>query len=1146
MMRRLALCGSVLVALVGGAVVSGAAVRTVTESARDIPLAYDVDVVVVGGTSRGVAAAVAAKKAGASVFLAASRPYLGEDICATYRLWLEPGEEPDCELAEAMFSPPTLPTLHSKLANRLPFTYEASLAATARHPDPNNTRLTDRKHQSASQESAQYDGDVSIVADLGRVTDFAGIDLVAFFRMRDFGVGKVIVSISDDQKEWSVIDEVEQRMPTNAGDYAMTLSSSAAAKARYVKLDCERGSRCGRILLGELIIGSTEPADVPAASKERRATTPMTVKRVLDEALLDANIEYLYGSYVTEVLRDPEGKLAGIVMANRSGRQAVRGKVIIDATDRAVAARIAGAAFAPYPGGMHVFSRIVVGGEPGDDARDTGLHFHVGGMKNRAHAVYEHKLELPMRDGSWGSFVRADQEARNRTWQMGQAAASERLFQVPPDPLKSRRGGGRRAAEDAFPLDALRPAKVDGLYVLGGCADVSRELAAGLMRPIQGIRLGRRVGAAAAAEAKSRKRVAAKRLVVGGVDGDGSIRADVGEMLDGLRWRRTEGSVHSPARGLPVLARYDTVVVGGGTGGAPAGIGAARGGARTLVIEYLHGFGGVGTLGRIAKYYHGNRVGFTSEVDEGVESLTVNKAPKGWNIEAKMEWLRSELGKAGGDVWFQSLGVGSVVEGKRFTGVVVATPFGRGVVMANTVIDATGNAVIPACTGLETQRITGEHMSVQGTGLPPMTPGESYQNSDWTFVDDDDVLDMWRIHVVAKNKYRDAFDLGQLIDTRARRRIVGDTMITPMDIINKRVYPDVITVSKSNFDNHGFSSHDIFMVTPPDKRGLVANVPYRALMPRGYDGILVIGLGMSAHGDAMPVLRMQPDVQNHGYAAGRASAMAAAEGTTARNVDIKGLQDHLVEVGIIPEAFIGAKDSYPIGPERMGTAVESIGRDYTGIAQVLTQPGTAVPLLREAWKKTDDEAAKLRYAHVLGLLRDGTGSTTLIKAVGAAEWDKGWNFRGMGQFGATTSPVDNLVIALGRTGDKGAIPVLVEKTRQLTPESEFSHCRAVAMAFESIRDPRAAEPLADLLQKPGIGGHAFLEIQDVIERSPASMTDNSTRNNSLRELILARALYRCGDRDGLGERILTKYASDYRGHYATHARAVLAGGSSNH
>ena len=118
--------------------------------------------------------------------------------------------------------------------------------------------------------------------------------------------------------------------------------------------------------------------------------------------------------------------------------------------------------------------------------------------------------------------------------------------------------------------------------------------------------------------------------------------------------------------------------------------------------------------------------------------------------------------------------------------------------------------------------------------------------------------------------------------------------------------------------------------------------------------------------------------------------------------------------------------------------------------------------------------------------------------------------------------------------------VLIEKAEQLTPSSDFSHFRALAIAFESIRDPRAAKPLAELLRMPGVGGHAFQEIHDVIRRTPKGIGDNSTRNVSLRELILARALYRCGDHEGLGEKTLKAYRTDFRGHYATHARAILA------
>ena len=296
---------------------------------------------------------------------------------------------------------------------------------------------------------------------------------------------------------------------------------------------------------------------------------------------------------------------------------------------------------------------------------------------------------------------------------------------------------------------------------------------------------------------------------------------------------------------------------------------------------------------------------------------------------------------------------------------------------------------------------------------------------------------------------------------------------------------------------------------------------------------------MSAHADALPVMRMQRDVENHSYAAGYASAMAAREATTVRKIDVRQLQRHLADIGTIPEELIGARDSYPLSPESIKEAVTSLGDDYTGIAQILTQPDTAIPLMRKAYMDADDEAVKLRYAHVLGMLGEGTGVESLIRAIRDAEWDEGYNFSGFGNFQQTTSPLDNLIIALGRTGDRRAIPVLIEKCRHLQAKSEFSHFRAVSMAFESIGDPQAAEPLARLLHMPGATGHAFLEIHDVVARTPTGRGDDTTRNASLRELILARALYRCGDFKGIGRKTLEAYRNDMRGHYAIHARDVL-------
>src|SRR5690606_35857343 len=113
--------------------------------------------------------------------------------------------------------------------------------------------------------------------------------------------------------------------------------------------------------------------------------------------------------------------------------------------------------------------------------------------------------------------------------------------------------------------------------------------------------------------------------------------------------------------------------------------------------------------------------------------------------------------------------------------------------------------------------------------------------------------------------------------TRERRRVVGDFTISALDIYNGRTYPDTISIHKSSFDTHGFTEDPFFALKPPALGGVdvTAYVPYRSLLPKGLEGIIVTGLGASAHRDAMPVIRMQACLQNQGYAVGLATSMAA-------------------------------------------------------------------------------------------------------------------------------------------------------------------------------------------------------------------------------------------------------------------------------
>jgi hypothetical protein len=1118
--------------------------KEVYEAPRNLPVVHEVDVVVVGGSSGGVAAAVEAARNGARVFLAAPRTYLGEDLCSPYRLWLEPGETPNSELARELFKPTT-----SAIPASVPFVYAASLTSAKVHEDSvPPSRLGDGKWSSAASESVQYDGDVVLQIDLGREQKIQKVHVLAYQRDGEFEVASVHIASSPDQKEWQSLAVIENdRLGQGSHEgLALDLSAPTMTQTRYLRLEVKKGPQAKRILLGEIVVEEqkTEPQSL-AASSHARVVTPMQVKHVLDQALIQAKVPFLFSSYVTDVLRDRQGQPAGVVIANRSGRQAVIAKVIIDATEQGTVARLAKVPFTAFPSGIQTFRWNVVGGQ-----RATNENLSVSARKEpimvmdrkgAGHQVTEYQVRVPMENGRFAAYAAAEQLARDLTWTQEQVDASEVPFLISPDHIRSQQSQtGAWVGADTVAIKTLQPEKNDRIFVLGGCADLSREAAAELVKPLNLIHVGTRVGKAAATFAQRLPQPDEAHLP--GVTAPVELAGEVREIGPETSPRQINAQrIPAERQAVPVIGEYDVVVVGGGTGGSPAAISAGRQGVRTLLIEYLHTLGGVGTAGYISSYYYGNRVGFTQELEEGMAGFNDPESRRnaGWNPDWKSEWYRRELRKAKVDLWLGTLGLGAYVEKGRVCGVVVVTPQGRGVVLAKMVIDSTGNADIAAAAGAPCRYTDDSDIAVQGTGLPPRELGGRYTNTDYTFVDDTDIVDIWRTFVTARQKFASAYDLGQLVDSRERRQVLGEFTLSPMDMMLGRTFPDTVVITKSNFDSHGFTIHPMFLIRPPDRKEMAVRVPFRCLIPRGLDRILVTGLGVSAHRDALPVIRMQADIQNQGYACGVAASMILRKNCGVRELDLKVLQQNLVQKGILPESVLTENDSFPLPQERLVKAVTQVAHEYDELEVLLTNPEAAKPLLREALARSNSAPAQLIYAHILGMLGDPSGARVIAEAVVGTSWDTGWNYTGMGQYGMSLSPLDSLLIALGRSGDKRALGPILAKVGELRADSEFSHFRAVAMALESLADPAAAKPLAALLQKPGVSGHAVTNIEAALRDNPASGTDTTTRNRALTELILARALYRCGDDQGLGEKILKQYAQDLHGHYARHAQAVL-------
>lgn len=73
-----------------------------------------------------------------------------------------------------------------------------------------------------------------------------------------------------------------------------------------------------------------------------------------------------------------------------------------------------------------------------------------------------------------------------------------------------------------------------------------------------------------------------------------------------------------------------------------------------------------------------------------------------------------------------------------------------------------------------------------------------------------------------------------------------------------------------------------------------------------------------------------------------------------------------------------------------------------------------------------------------------------------------------------------------------------------------------------------------------MAGHAQTSQAEAQEALTDVINENDVRNRALRELHVARALWRCGDTPAqLGEKTLAAYSRDLRGPLARHALAVL-------
>jgi len=864
---------------------------------------------------------------------------------------------------------------------------------------------------------------------------------------------------------------------------------------------------------------------------------------------------------------DEKGTPRGLTIVNRSGRQAIRAKVVIDATPNGVLVRQCPDALTPFKPGKKETSFTVIG-EKLKDGDETVSGSQIPGVKfkskftqkikkkkknvTKEYSAYKYDATIELKEDTFRARSSADNRVRSMVYDPTMADHSESLLLFPERMIITENSD----REENYSLNNFRPKGIDNLFVLSGYAGVKDTAARHklVQSPCLFAPIGQRVGAEAAKVADTIS--SPEKIDYMPVSGEKGELA-VSELANSFRFRdrpQLELSEHD----LPVLGRWDVVVVGAGTSGAPAALGAARSGAKTLAIEYMDELGGVGTAGLISTYWFGHRFGYTAEVDKALGTK------ESWSQIQKSEWLRSQLLKSGAEVWFSSFGCGVVMKGNKVSGVIVATPFGRGVVLADVVIDGTGNSDIAAAANANTHYSISKRgdLSVQITNNPVRKLGAGTHNPARYMIHDSDVFDRWHLKLSGRAKYKSEHDMAQLIPSRDRRRIVGDYVLTTEDILTKRTFPDTISHHKSNFDAGAHPDTEMFLVKDMKGPVFTCDLPYRSVTPQGLEGILVTGLGASTTRDAMTLTRMQPDLQNQGYAVGMAAALAVrSTGGIVRDIDIKLLQKELVQNGCLEERVLTDVDSFPMSQEAIAQAVKKLqvltidvhqkhehDDTHPALAAVMSHPQQSIPLLRDVYAKTSDPRTKQNFARILAILGDATGKDTLIEAVkNAPDWGKGWDYSNQRKLANSFGDVDRLVMALGFIRSPEVRIPLLKKLYALTVDSPLSHYKAVCLALRMNKDGSMAKSIADFLSKSGLKGHAQVlgyyggkrRQGDTYKRNALDTKGGKGLNTKFKEVLVAALLFECGDDQGVGRKILETYTKDVNGHFAEYAHHIL-------
>ena len=367
----------------------------------------------------------------------------------------------------------------------------------------------------------------------------------------------------------------------------------------------------------------------------------------------------------------------------------------------------------------------------------------------------------------------------------------------------------------------------------------------------------------------------------------------------------------------PVFEKeYDVIVCGLGTAGTFAALFCAENGLSVLGIETFTCVGGTHTAGGVNGHYFGCPGGRYEQLDKEIEVFTQRYT---YTKSESREILEEQaLLKQGAHIMYEASVCGVYLEENSVIGLRVITSHGIVEHGAKIVLDCTAEAYVAAMAGCQTEMGRKTDRQMQPYSLVSLVfTGEKYRytNIDFGRVDQLNPVALSEAILFSRSYEIQEGHAGQqicqmpLLGIREGRRIVPEETVRLEELFADKQTQTPMFYAYADLDKHGwdiaFDSEtlgDWAIGANLGAYNVTVAVPYKAILPKNYDGILVPCRALGVDRDVSSCVRMVLDMKKVAEAAAEWASLAIKQDKKLREVPYAQLRERLIQSSCLKES----------------------------------------------------------------------------------------------------------------------------------------------------------------------------------------------------------------------------------------------------